>query len=446
MVCPAGLIAGPTILGLTDQPDPESIRIEPYPTGEEAAGLLLTPVHGGSVGVPVADAHRVFAVAWMCSDGATPELRLALPHGSCFAPTWPDRPIALFDQRADGWVVQTAESGLKWEHLATMEEVARALDGVPDGTRLELDVANPDEPLSAFDHPRQAPGWHRYAGTVRDGQWQVELSFPPLDAATLESALSLAGETMGGARLSVTDEEAAEVLKHVEKDFVLRTAQVEHRDGELTVPDPDHVPLLGVKLFRVRHGNTWAVDEVDDDVEGWDTAMEKLAEAFWAPRTDEVVLRGASGTFQMGNPSGYRFGHEVSTEMDRLMQDAGFAWLADLVHERFNEVVMRAYVGRGADRYAIGYVGLFGSMGLDVYSSFSSGASLTTSTITHQADEPGKGIFRSPSRAETMVELNELHDSRLPELADQHGGVVPALPSAEAVATMIDEFIVRSGV
>lgn len=440
-LCPRGITAGPEILGYTDREEGDSEPIEPYPAGELASTLRMEPLEGGPVSVPCRDMRWPFCLAWMCSDGATPEIRVRYP-GAIPPIDFPTPPNVAIEEGESFRQFGFGESGMKWAHWNDIKQLCLSLGSTPDESRIELDVVCPDD---EDDEPTPGPGWHRYSGMVKDGLWHIDSAYPRIDAATLRRAFELIGQAADREPYTVGEQEAAEVLERAKKDFLLRESKITYSNGILSVEDPDLHVFLGIKIFAVRFDDVWEMEDEDDEVEVWDQAMNALTAAFAAPTTGEVVLEGQSGTFKVGDLGSFKIAATLIPEIDGEMRSLGFVRFADLVHSRFGDVIMRAYIGTCGDRYGIIYLGMFGQMGVDFYSLFGDGTSLTTSTITKQADEPEKGIYRTPTEATQYAEINKLHSERLVTMRQEHGGTVPTLGAAKALAAMIDEFIVRSG-
>jgi hypothetical protein len=210
--------------------------------------------------VPVAKLARVAQIAWMCHPYTHPDLRV----------TFPGKPQQLeLDDVEDATAaiagrelrIDFANTGQPSDVLLPLKAVAKQLDGVPDGTVIELH--------SARLRTKSAVGVHRYRGTVRGGIWQIEASFPRVDAASLAEALVLTEALESGRRLSARDEEEAvrieKRIRSVLADYFGGNSL--HRTGpELTLRrrDPARFARVAARVFWSRYAGIWPLQDEDE--------------------------------------------------------------------------------------------------------------------------------------------------------------------------------------
>jgi hypothetical protein len=81
----------------------------------------------------------------------------------------------------------------------------------------------------------------------------------------------------------------------------------------------------------------------------------------------------------------------------------------------------------------------------EFYSTFTSGASLTTTTTPNVGDIPHRKIFRSSLPKASLNELLNLHSDRLSKLSHEQGQIQTIEPSLLGLAKAMDEYLVREG-
>lgn len=81
--------------------------------------------------------------------------------------------------------------------------------------------------------------------------------------------------------------------------------------------------------------------------------------------------------------------------------------------------------------------------GLDFFSRFANGSSLTTTTTQSAKDIPAKGIYRRVYAWNGVYDLYDKHQKHLSELKLAHGEAMPAESNLILIAESMDSFIVR---
>ncbi len=127
-------------------------------------------------------------------------------------------------------------------------------------------------------------GWHRYAGSVSNGQWLIEEATPAVDSATLAAALSLLAERRSMSKIVCeSEEEAAAVVKRCAKSLYLTPDQTPKQDGVELKLEKDSRLYVIMEIFRVRFAKTWDASAAQkaEDAENrrWDRLEESLLRA-----------------------------------------------------------------------------------------------------------------------------------------------------------------------
>jgi hypothetical protein len=422
----------------------------------------LTALRGGAVAHPITGLGDVFRLAWLATDAADPEIRIALPAGAGFTPSWPEvENVAV--STAGGAVRVGFGGGGKWAQLSAAQSIARHLGDLPDGSVVEL-MTSPGayfwERDEDEDEPEQHPdaGVQRYRGVVRGGTWHIDETFPAVDAGTLRDALALSASVNGGRTLAIRDDaEGAAVQERLDGErFLFTSNPVKVKDATIGLAKKD-VQLLhfvAAALFRTRWADVWASYVEDDDAnDEFDAAIKALgdqitakASAALAERTDlELVLEGKAGTFQKLDLLQARpLEDDLIESADRQLRQLGYEIVGDLVCSRFPDVIVRGYARPGGDTWGVYLAGILESS-FEFVTLFEH-AGLTTTFKAGPPDEPAKGLYRSRHPKldfRTLKPLHAEHEKRKAKLPKKLGTPRPAPVDLEALARAIDESVSR---
>jgi hypothetical protein len=297
---------------------------------------------------------------------------------------------------------------------------------------------------------RAPPGFHRYVGTVRNGEWQIERTFPPIDRETLGRMLALAreAETREGFTFP-SREEGEEVLRRAgERDFLLRDKLP--RLAGLTLQFPkrhlDLTPLLAVWVYQVRFGAIWPAIGRGEDLTTWDAAMDRIAAAGAAWATGERVYEGNFANYTRGDIFSIEEmdRHEVE-RVDREMQALGLEHLGDLNTTQTFAAVFRAYGGADSGTYGCLVKAVAaGDFAGRFHTAFEDGWLLTTAAegprrlhrdAQHRMLSQG-GPMDLPTRFAT-------HQAAVQAHAAAHHGAKLAVPTLAGFAAALDEYLLR---
>ena len=230
----------------------------PAPVAPAAAGDLAA-VAGGPVAVPITKLARVAQIAWMCHPYAHPALCITFPGkpAKLRLDEIEDADIAVSGREAQITFLNHSQPA---DARVPLTEVAKLLEALPEGSIVELKAARlkTKSPLGA----------HRYRGAVRGGAWQVEASFPRVDAAVLSEALSLAEALESARRLTARDEDEAvrieERVKRVLADYFGGNS-LQRTGAELSLKrrDPALFERVVARVFWMRYPAVWPLQDED---------------------------------------------------------------------------------------------------------------------------------------------------------------------------------------
>jgi len=249
-------IATVNLRGGEEQPVPAA---EPVHAVAPAIGGDLAPIAGGPVAVPIAKLARVAQIAWMCHPYTHPALRITFPGKpkKLGLDAVEDADVAVSGREAQITFIHNSQPA---DALLPLTQVANQLASLPDGVVIELQTSR----LKT----KSALGTHRYRGPVRDGVWLIESAFPPVDAAALAEAVSLAEALESGRRLLARDEAEAirieERVRRVLADY-LGANSLQRSGVELSLRkrDPALFAHVVTRVFWSRYAAIWPLQDAD---------------------------------------------------------------------------------------------------------------------------------------------------------------------------------------
>jgi len=290
------------------------------------------------------------------------------------------------------------------------KRLARFFFRLPDGATIDVAFAKEGHPALT----------QRYRGPVRDGQWRVGQSYPPLTRDALAGALDLAraGEQR---KYRLRDEaEAVAVVEAAKRDPGLYGMTVERKGRNVRCRD-DVVGQLPKVIFRVRYAGQWDVASFDAaaarqiaEVEAQQSAMRRAgveaARKRAAPHDEEMLLKGQQSVYWRSDFARLTdLEQETRERIDREMADLGFAHLGDLVAKKQRDIVMRLYASADGTSYGI----LMGKrtmyLGFEFFSRFADGTTLTTTTNGAVESHPSVGIYYKTCPGVAVAALYDTH-------------------------------------
>jgi len=458
------------------------------------------------VSYPLAGLHHVWLLSWFSNNDADFALTVDLPDGEAAEPTWPEQPVACEqrDQELDdeedyedepGELTvhragQQIRVGVGWSSISRrvrwLQAIGKSLAEYPGDATISMLSAE----IRLDEQGGESPGTQVYRGRITGDRFEITHTYPELDVDTLRDALALAAETDSTAPMQARSEDELEaVFAGAETSGLL--FPLPEFDG-LDVIHEDRHSLASV-FFRERFAGSWPIAADDDlaDLLGIGAAIgDAIANAVvGAPGADgvEVVFDGEFSRYRraaaedIDRPSletlsesldrefekvRSRFRTEVlgesvetrtatrqdeSTEFDpsstesvnEAMAALGFEHMGDLVCDRFSDVTMRGFAPREGNAYGCHMRSLLARGVIEFVTSFTDGATFTTSTNPELQNLPHKGIYGRSLPDANPEQLLAEHRQSIEELAAAGREPVAVEPTLEGLAKAVDAFLVK---
>jgi hypothetical protein len=161
----------------------------------------------------------------------------------------------------------------------------------------------------------------------------------------------------------------------------------------------------------------------------------------------DILFEGSAGMYRSINLGSGWSDHGSLISFGSDISSLGFSFVGDLMCSAFSYVLVRSYAHLTEGTYALLLSGMTGGklnvIGLDFYSCFADGSSLTTTTTSIARDIPGKGIHRRVYAWNGVYDLYHKHQKHLNELRGDHGKVIPVAADLLSLAESLDSFFVR---
>ena len=163
--------------------------------------------------------------------------------------------------------------------------------------------------------------------------------------------------------------------------------------------------------------------------------------------SSDILLEGSAGIYRSINLGGdwaddgnlISFGSDISS--------LGFSLVGDLMCSAFAHILVRGFAHSAEGTYALLLTGMrdgkLNVLGLDFYSCFADGSSLTTTITPNAKDILAKGIYRRVYAWNGVYDLYHRHQKNLEELKVGHGKVKPVDADLRSLAESLDSFFVR---
>jgi hypothetical protein len=315
---------------------------------------------------------------------------------------------------------------------------------LPDGTEVELSCSQLDDDALRAAVPI---GTHRYRGRMTGGEWQLQETFPEVDAATLRDALVLAAEVAAGDSIVVKDEAEAEaIFKHAKANFKywVEDNPARVRSGKIVLKkrDPGVLGLYGASAFSVRYGATWptldlGADETDLD----DDEDEEGESALSTPVQGKKLLETPSGRVYFATMSllvSETLAERIQKE-ERSLFARGYTHVGDVVCSMAPKVAIRGYSKKDGDTWASYAVAAPETLIFELSTRFENDEALLVTTRLRDAlDDPKNKSYRQPFPEGTFAEMEARHEQRKSELTAKHGAPIPVERTHEGFAKAIE--------
>jgi hypothetical protein len=383
---------------------PQNAADDPFePVLAVTRPLRLTAVAGGPFSLPLGELTlvRFFVEALSIHATAGVVMRVSLPSDA-------ERNAAAALTGAANGTVEVTDTGFRFAHvnhvwfnrsdLANLlgEGLAHVLDQLPDGSKIDLAFAR--EGLSALTQ--------RYRGRVAGGAWQITETYPALTRAALSEGMDLA-------RYAATDPEEHALRSEAEAEAVVELARRDpnlwdlrvERKGVTVRCKSDIVGHLPKAIFRHRCAEFWDVAAHDreaarqyeqrlDMQRKMRRAGAEAARRRSAPHDDEVLFQGRLGPYWRSDFARLeQLEQETRARIDDALADLGFRHVGDLVGKKQRDVVARVYASSDAFSYGILLGKRIMYLGLEFFSRFTDGSTLTTTTNGSLESRPEHRVY-----------------------------------------------------
>jgi hypothetical protein len=401
------------------------------------------PIDGGPVIMPAEHIDRLARIAWFCDRDVDAAVTVTLPPGAKWAPRTKAATPAIVS--ADGTHVQVGFPEVQGPNstLAWTADLGRSLGKLPDGAVLDVGFADTGS-------PEVTSGNHRWRGTVRGGRWSVTQAWPAVQRVTVEEALALVDELRCGKGLRARDAAEAEALRQgAARDEYLSGVEVARRGLVLTVARSMavYLPYIARVVFRRRLGSAWDLssDEAraNELQELMNDAVGALTKAL-APVVEPFIVAKATGKFQRGDLRRWKgVDSRRLADFDERFRAVGLQPLGDLVFEFAPDITVRAYGAQDATAYGSLMWPRGGDPQVDVFTRFSDGSSVTTTTTPGVQDVEAAKIFRGSFPGEDVDALWRRHQAAIGRRRATGDRALPAEPTVEAFAQAVGDFFER---
>ncbi len=436
--------------GLPEKPNPDEV----FPVGifQHTEPFKRAAVTGGAVEVPVERLARLFRVAWFCHPWTLPQIRVQLPKTAAFSEGSERIEKVIMRRNGDIIDIQFEATGGQSGSIRQVAAVSSRLNGLPDGSILEMDTAW----VSAEHLKKEKPiALHRYRGIVRNGKIAIEEAFPCANAATLNGALALAAQIEAESVIDAGDVQTASAVLAYLKTHLFFSSNPAVANGSAGIamknPEPLMLNFVAADVFKRRFKQDFPLMDLEqDDEDQEDDGIEQRLAAAGAklPPKLELLLKGANGRVfyasdatQMSEAARARI-----AAVERDLTPLGFRFVADVVCSALDAVVVRAYAQKGGIVWAALLLGPHGNGHSEFITKFERGATLTVTTNMMSRDELFRLAFKSPRAGMAVSELWKESERRTAWLSKIHGAPLKLVLTAKGLAEDVEESIRRQEV
>ncbi len=416
------------------------------PPGRAAPVLSQLPepvwIEGGAVTMPAERIDHLARIAWFCDRDVDAAVIVTLPPGANWAPKLKaDTPAIVSAAEASVQIgfpeAQGPNSTLPWT-----ADLGRSLAKLPDGTVLDVGFADTGS-------PEVTSGNHRWRGAVRGGRWSITHAWPAVKRAVVEEALGLVDELKRGKGIRARDAAEADALLQVATgDEYLSSVGIGRRGLVLTVArQPFYLPYIARVAFRRRLGGAWDLSSDEaraQELQGlMDNAFGALTKVL-TPLVEPLVIAKATGKFKPGDLRRWKgVDRRHLSDFDERFRAVGLAPLGDIVFEFATEIAVRAYGARGATAYGALLWPTEDRPQVDIFTRFSDGSSVTTTTTPGVGDVEKANMLRGSFPGESVDALWQHHQAAIGRRHATGCRALPAEPTVEAFAQAVEDFFAR---
>ncbi len=427
---------------------PRRPKEKPAPPPPQSAAPVLqllpepVPIAGGAVAVSADRIGHVVRIAWFCDREIDAAMIVTLPADAKWAPKVKAATPAIVSLEGNRVVVGFPQIEAFFT-LPWMADLCRSLRRLPDGAVLDGCFANTGS-------PEVTSGNHRWRGTVRNGRWSVTHAWPAVTRAAVEEALALVDELDRGKGIRARNAaEADALMQGVSRDEFLPGVGLLRRGLVLTAAKKagGHLPYVARYVFRRRMSGAW---DLSSDEAGWeeirqivDTTSAAVTKAL-TPVIASFAVAQATGKFSRRDLRRWKgVDRKRLKEFDDGFRSAGLQPLGDIVFEFAPEVAVRAYGAVGAAAYGMLMWPRMGEPQVDLFTRFSDGSSVTTTSTPGVQDVEAAKIFRGSFPGEPVDALWPRHQAAIGRRLSTGYRALPAEATVRAFAQAVEGFFER---
>ncbi|MBX7258499.1 MAG: hypothetical protein K1Y02_19205 [Candidatus Hydrogenedentes bacterium] len=232
------------------------------------AGRARSAISG--VSIPVEHAGDLAALALFCDPDAYITL---IAEGTDLPEVTLDIPCKISESHGTVYVEADGGIGLKANVIKRAAEFLAPVNGLE-----ELTI------VSGRSRNGKDAGWHRYAGPVAKGRWQIAEATPSVDSAILAAGVHLIGQFRTSAPIQCASEsEALAVVNRCAKSCYLSPDNAPRQNGASLIAAKDSRFYVILEIFRIRFAKTWDASAAQKaeaaEKRQWDRLEEAIIQA-----------------------------------------------------------------------------------------------------------------------------------------------------------------------
>jgi hypothetical protein len=401
--------------------------------------LAPRTIPGEAIPISVDDIASVARIAWFADPSCGAALKYVLPGE---ADIDAHEPPETFLPGAYGGERPMFPEGL-FGSSRERRDLARDLGQLPEGTLLEMLTGS-----ETYDAGRMI-----FRGRLSGGIWNIREIGPAFPRAKVLSALELARAFHGNTPLPCeSDKEVEEGIRYA---GVLANlgGPPPHCVGLGIQCTPEQRPWVALAVFRERFRGLIDTEAVMlDERVAYEEAKEverEMRERTSIAVSGKPVLKSDVVTYHKADATKLEFAGDRRGALhliklrDTEMQEAGFAFLGDLVCSRNPDTLVRCYRSGDGLVLATQQLNLYGLMHRELYSQLSNGGSLTTTAGGSGESIPHRKIVERVCGEDDLNLLQRDHAAGLQLLAPSGAKAEPIGSDLPAAAAALEDYSQR---
>ena len=249
------------ILGRTKPVPPDPIADSHHEIIEVWAGDPLSTIKGGPVDLAAREAFHLFWIQALGCD--SPPIFEAAIDAKGWTPPAATPRFSVTPKGPGAWTAGPPPNSGGWQVWTAAEELSRHFANLPEGATLDFATA----PQPTGDDPDGTIGRACFSGTIRKGRWEISSASPAVSSDVLVDALGFVRDLIERGRIHVRGEEEREALDEAVSSYSPEEDSLVD-DGDfvsLAEDDSRTLRMLASPVCRVRFGEVWSMDPVDED-------------------------------------------------------------------------------------------------------------------------------------------------------------------------------------